>query len=151
MNVQKMKNPELITREMIAPCGMNCAICIGFLRKRNPCAGCLGDDENKPKHCVVCNIKNCPELADKTDMVDKFCCTCEKIPCKRLKTLDKRYRGKYGMSMLENLEDIKTLGIEKFVLNERKRWKCPECGALLSAHRDECLGCGHSWDKRSYT
>lgn len=148
MKANEVKTPEMITAQMIAPCGMNCAICIGFLRDRNPCPGCLGADEHKPKHCVQCSVVICPELANQAD---RFCHSCEKLPCKRLKTLDKRYRAKYGMSMLENLENIKTLGIVKFVANEQKRWTCTECGALLSAHRDECLNCGSSWKKRSYT
>jgi ribosomal protein S27AE len=148
MSTQIARNPEEITAEMIAPCGMNCAICIGFLRERNPCAGCLGDDEHKPRHCVICAIKNCPELENETE---KYCFTCGKFPCARLRTLDKRYRARYGMSMVENLGNIRALGIEKFVANERKRWTCPECGSLISAHRDECLHCGHSRDKAGYS
>ena len=31
------------------------------------------------------------------------------------------------MSMIENLENIKELGIRKFVRNERVRWTCPKC------------------------
>jgi hypothetical protein len=36
----------------------------------------------------------------------KFCFECEGFPCDRIKTLDKRYRTKYGMSMVENLKEI---------------------------------------------
>jgi len=67
---------------------------------------------------------------------------CEKFPCARLKNLDKRYRTKYKMSMLENLENIKKFEIKKFVKFEQKRWKCPKCGELLCVHRDSCLNCG---------
>lgn len=148
MKAKEIKTPQLINAEMIAPCGMNCAICIGFLRDKNPCPGCLGDDQNKPKHCVNCSVVICPELEKQED---RFCYDCEKLPCKRLKTLDKRYRAKYSMSMLENLENIKVWGIEKFIASEQKRWTCPQCGALLSAHRDDCLNCGYIWEKRSYT
>ncbi|MBN2747249.1 MAG: hypothetical protein JXR34_11035 [Bacteroidales bacterium] len=75
----------------------------------------------------------------------KFCSDeCEKYPCKRLKNLDKRYRTKYGMSMLDNLENIKSLGIEKFVELEQERWRCSNCGELLCVHRTSCLKCGTS-------
>jgi len=60
---------------------------------------------------------------------------CEKYPCLRLRNLDKRYRTRYGMSMVENLENIKKFGIEKFVVAEQSRWKCSECGELLRVHR----------------
>jgi len=49
----------------------------------------------------------------------KFCFECEKFPCLRIKQLDKRYRTKYNMSVLENLENIKKLGVREFVQNEK--------------------------------
>jgi hypothetical protein len=36
--------------------------------------------------------------------------------------LDKRYRTKYGMSMIENLEFIDKKGIRKFLKNEEGKW-----------------------------
>jgi hypothetical protein len=42
-----------------------------------------------------------------------FCFKCEKYPCDKLKHLDKRYRTKYVMSMIENLENIKKNGIKR--------------------------------------
>ena len=44
-----------------------------------------------------------------------FCGECAAFPCRRLRQLDLRYRTKYGMSMLANLEAIRTFGIRKFV------------------------------------
>ena len=33
---------------LIAACGMNCGLCIGFLREKKPCGGCFKkNDENK--------------------------------------------------------------------------------------------------------
>ena len=124
---------------MIAPCGMNCGICIGHLREKRTCSGCFKkDDENKPKHCRSCIIVNC-EFLEKTAW--GFCFECEKYPCARLKRLDKRYRENYGMSMIENLEGIKNIGLEKFLQKEEKRWTCKNCGSGLCVHRDFCLNC----------
>jgi len=126
-------------RDLIAPCGMNCGLCIGYLRKNKPCSGCYKkDDENKPKHCRSCSIINCESLA-KTN--SGFCYECQKYPCARLKSLDKRYRMKYGMSMIENLAFIENHGLEKFLQNEEKRWTCAVCGSGVSVHRDFCLIC----------
>jgi hypothetical protein len=72
---------------------------------------------------------------------------CEKYPCLRLKNLDKRYRTRYGMSMIENLGIIKNLGIAKFFEMEQNRWKCHECGEMLCVHRFFCLKCGTKRDK----
>jgi len=41
--------------------------------------------------------------------------------------------------MIENLGNIRKLGIEKFVETEQSRWKCLECGELLCVHRLYCL------------
>ena len=124
---------------LIAPCGMNCGLCIGHLREKKPCAGCFKkDDINKPKQCRSCVIVNCEFLA-KTE--SGFCFDCEKYPCARLKQLDKRYRTKYRMSMIENLEYIQNMGLDNFLKNEDSRWKCKVCGSGLCVHRDYCLKC----------
>jgi len=123
---------------LIAPCGMNCGICLGFLRERNPCSACRDTEGYKPNQCKSCIIINCDKLK-KT--VSGFCYECEDIPCKRLKQLDKRYRTKYNMSMLENLEYIRVNGLENFVKNEEERWKCDQCGGLICVHRGFCLSC----------
>lgn len=124
---------------LIATCGMNCGVCIGRLREKNKCPGCREFDAYKSSYGRKCIIRSCQILKINNW---KFCSDkCEKYPCLRLKNLDKRYRTKYGMSMIENLENIKTAGIEKFVESEQSRWKCPKCGELLCVHRVSCLKC----------
>lgn len=125
---------------MIAPCGMNCGLCIGHLRKKKPCGGCFRkDDENKPETCRSCSVVNCEFLAETKS---GFCFECSKYPCQRIKNLDKRYRTKYGMSMIENLSFIKEKGLKRFIESEQEKWKCRNCGSGLSVHRDSCLNCG---------
>ena len=94
---------------LIAPCGMNCGICMAFLRKKNKCAGCRGSDEKKPVTRTNCKIKTCDTI--KKSSV-QFCFACADFPCENLKKLDKRYRNKYNMSMIENLKNINKNGIE---------------------------------------
>lgn len=130
-------NTKLITSKLIAPCGMNCGICMAYLRDKNHCPGCMEPDVNKPNSCIKCIIKNC-EIIKK----NKFCFKCDNYPCTRLKNLDKRYRTKYGMSMIENLENINKLGIREFVKNEKVRWKCSKCGGTINVHRWKCFTCG---------
>jgi hypothetical protein len=127
--------------ELMASCGMNCGICLAFLRDKRKCPGCRGEDLNKASSCIHCFIKNCGTV---TTNQSNFCYECPEYPCKRLKQLDKRYRTKYGMSMLENLEKIKRMGIRAFVVNEEMRWRCPVCHGLICVHRGYCLRCGKS-------
>ncbi len=130
-----MKKIKIIT---IAPCGMNCSLCIGYQREKNKCPGCRSY-LTKNNSCGRCSMAKCPELKKNNS---KYCFSCEKYPCRRLQQLDKRYKGKYGMSMVENLLFIKEKGIRAFVKREEKKWKCKKCGNITSCHRDDCLCCG---------
>ena len=124
---------------LIAPCGMNCSICLAYQRTKNHCPGCRGDDTIKQVSCKQCSITKC-ELLLATE--SSFCYECPKFPCRRLKDLDKRYRTKYGMSMLENLAYIRDNGLCAFVEKESERWRCPSCGATICVHRRVCPSCG---------
>ena len=127
-------------KDLIAACGMNCAICKAFSRKRNPCPGCRLIDQKSAKNRLHCIVRDCNILKEKNWM---FCSDkCDEYPCKRLKALDKRYRTKYHMSMLENLEYIQKSGIEKFLEKEDKKWRCPQCGRIVTCHGGMCLTCG---------
>jgi len=125
------KNPFRTT--LIAPCGMNCAICSAFLREKNRCGGCYAPD----RLCSInCSISGCEKVRG------RYHHTCDDFPCRRLKQLDTRYRTKYGMSMIENLEAIKNEGIRAFVKRERERWTCPSCGGTIDVHHGKCSVCG---------
>ena len=106
-----MGNPKLFKDSLIAPCGMNCGLCIAFqfakydLNKR----GCYR------RYCPGCRprAKNCTFMASHCNLMKdglvRFCYECERFPCERLKRLDKRYSTKYGMSMIENLIILKSM------------------------------------------
>ena len=126
-------------RTLIAPCGMNCGVCIAHVRIKNRCMGCMSAGAEKAHHCSQCYIKNCTELKSSGTA---YCFDCKSFPCRRLRQLDERYRSKYGMSMIENLISIKENGIRKFLAAENARWKCTHCGNIVSVHRPNCLVCG---------
>jgi hypothetical protein len=131
--------PRLSPAALIAPCGMNCSLCCAFLRRRNSCPGCRGDDRGKCKTRVACKLKICAARRG------SFCTDCESFPCERLSRLDKRYRTKYGMSMIANLRRIQTDGILSFVASETLKWACPGCGKRICVHKPTCQFCGHEW------
>jgi hypothetical protein len=124
---------------LIAPCGINCGVCRGHLRVKNKCPGCRGTDINKPVTRVRCKIKTC-----KTFQKDsaKFCFECRDFPCGNLEHLDTRYRTKYNMSMIENLEYIRDYGIRKFIKNEDVKWTCTKCEGTICVHDGFCIDCG---------
>jgi hypothetical protein len=129
--------------ELIAPCGMNCAVCSAFLAQKNDlkrhgvrrkyCAGCRPRGEN----CVFMK-KSCERLGNG---LVQYCYECTEYPCRRLKHLDARYRTNYHMSMIENLNSIKEKGMEQFLKREEEKWRCPECGGTISCHGGLCFKC----------
>ena len=127
-----------LTSDLIAPCGINCGTCSAYLRKKNTCSGCLTPGNNKT-HCVTCRIKTC-ECHKNTP----YCYDCDKFPCIRMKKIDKRYREHYNLSLINNLTEIKELGLTEFMKQENIKWVC-ECGERLSVHRDDCVTCGKKY------
>ena len=127
---------------LIAPCGLNCRLCRAYIRERKACRGCRGDDRFKSKACAACPIKNCEKLA-----VDSlhYCIDCDRFPCARMSRLEKRYALNYGVSVCDNLTQIKKSGITAFVKNENEKWRCPECGKMLCMHKGHCVSCGFVW------
>jgi hypothetical protein len=128
---------------LIAPCGMNCALCGNYRAMKNDlrkagifkayCAGC----RPRGKNCAFMK-KNCELLGEGKV---QFCFECPDFPCLRLKHLDKRYSTKYHMSMIENLNCIKEKGMDKFLKKEEKKWKCPKCGGVICCHNGICYTC----------
>ena len=123
--------------ELIAPCGMNCRLCYAYIRTQNPCGGCRSTNGKKPKSCAECSIVLCEARCENGW---DSCAFCTK-PCRRLKDLDKRYRAKYHMSMLENLETVRAEGMEGFLRKEDALRRCAACGEVLCVHKRECPGC----------
>ena len=133
------KNKKGFDKSLIAPCGMNCRLCQAYMREKSACPGCRGDDNLKTKTRVECRIKNCARLAESGA---NYCFQCDRFPCEWLNNLDKRYRTKYRMSMIDNLNAIKKYGIRRFIQNEKKRWACPSCGEIICVHKPHCSYCG---------
>jgi hypothetical protein len=141
----KQLNSKSIPMEekLIAPCGMNCGVCVSYLAMKNDlkkkgfgksyCSGCI------PRG------KNCAFIKKQCDLLGKglvrFCYDCQNLPCRRLNALDKRYRTFYHMSMIENLDFIKEHGIGKFLEKEAAKWRCSECGEVICCHNGLCFNC----------
>jgi len=135
-----MEKPKTTEVRMVAPCGINCGVCLAYLRDKNRCNGCWSEIGQKHNYCLVCKIKNCENLSATES---GFCYECPTFPCKRLKQLDKRYNTRYNLNLLGSLRFIQESGMETFIRAEVKKWKCQNCGGTICVHRDFCLKCGH--------
>ena len=128
--------------EMIAPCGLNCAICKRALAGPNPCPGCRGPNTNKPDFCSArCGIILCGKRIGNGYV---YCDECPDFPCGDVMEKENRYTSRYPLyeSPLRNLRDIREQGMEAFLEKERKQWTCADCGGVISVHTGRCSGCG---------
>ena len=129
--------------ELIAPCGMNCALCSAYLSfahdmkskgvRISACKGC----RPRGKNCAFLK-KKCERL--QSGKVD-FCYACPEFPCDRLQHLDKRYRTLFRMSMVENGRFIKEHGMADFLESQAAQWRCPQCGGVICCHNGICYNC----------
>ena len=136
---------RLFTPELIAPCGMNCALCRAYIaysrgipRKRGKvtyCAGCLP----RAKNCYI--KRGCKKLSKHQI---QSCHQCDTMPCKNLDHLDRRYRERYGMSMIENLKMLKAKGMDEFLVSQAEKHRCPSCEDVVCVHDGKCYSCNYT-------
>jgi len=134
-----------LNEQLIAPCGMNCGICSTYLAyahdlrgkgiKATYCTGCIARD----KKCAF--VKKRCDLLMNNEV--RFCYECGGFPCDRLQKLDRGYRTKYNMSMLDNLEFIRDNGVDAFIAQQEAKYKCPKCGGVICVHDKKCYNCQH--------
>lgn len=131
----------MFTKEMIAPCGLDCTICSQAQVEGNPRLGCNGPDENKLEFCVKrCGIILCQKRRENGY---KYCDECPDYPCEDVMEKETRYTSQYPLkeSPLENLRMIRERGMEAFLERERQQWTCKKCGKPVSVHTGLCSGC----------
>ena len=123
---------------------MNCGICKAYLAYSRG----VPYEKGKVIHCAGCRVrnKNCAFLKKPCKKFQnkevEFCFECDKMPCANLDRLDRKYRERYGMSMVENLKEIEEKGMVSFLINQENKYKCPECGDVMSVHNRKCYKCG---------
>jgi hypothetical protein len=130
--------------DLIAPCGMDCNVCSGYLAMQHDiktkgirmtyCTGC----RPRNKKCAFLK-KRCERLFDHSVT---FCYECPEFPCENLTHIDTRYRTLFRMSFLENLAIIKTNGMRSFLRSKEEKWRCPTCGGAICCHNGLCFVCG---------
>jgi len=139
----RMETGKNLSSDLVAPCGMNCTLCASYLALVNDvkskgirmpyCAGC----RPRNKNCAFLK-KQCTRLMNGEVA---FCFECSDFPCDRLRTIDSRYKSRYRMSMIENLNFIKEHGMQNFLEKQKKLWKCLNCGELICCHNGICFKC----------
>jgi hypothetical protein len=139
----------MIKSDMIAPCGLDCAICRKALQEENPCMGCCGPDEGKTDFCLNhCKIRRCERLRE---LGSDFCDVCPLYPCEDVLEKETRYTAAYPLfeSPMGNLAYIRKHGMDAFIRKERAEWTCVDCDGVICVHSGICSGCGKAYGDQS--
>jgi hypothetical protein len=136
-----MINPS--PADLIAPCGMNCAVCSRYLSyvnnlKRSQCPGCRPGNKTCAYLFAKCSGIN---GSRRGNSFAEFCFECDQYPCQSINRMDDRYRRNYEMSVRDNLERIKKIGVAQFAKEQDERYRCLQCSGLISVHNGKCFTC----------
>ena len=93
------------------------------------CPGCKSDNE-----CGDCQIKSCAESKEL-----EHCGLCKEFPCEIIINFNNDGIPHHGES-LENLKQLKSIGIEQWVKQQDEKWTC-NCGEKLSWYFKKCDLC----------
>jgi len=122
---------------------MDCSVCSSYLAFLNA----IPKKRGRISHCAGCRPRNkqCAFLKGHCERLKnnevEFCFQCPVYPCERLQHLDQRYRRDYGMSLIQNLDEIREFGAARFIAEQQDRYGCPNCGGRISVHNKKCFRC----------
>lgn len=128
---------------LAGPCGFYCGTCRHYLARakdmlaekhlKHGCKGCREQDKN----CSWVK-KDCALLRKKQVT---FCFECADFPCDNLIKLDRRHVRDDDISLIGNLLRIKEIGAGQWLIEQRNKWSCPQCGGNVCVMDQECYDC----------
>jgi len=137
--------------DLLAPCGLYCGVCGVYMASRDnnqklkeklanaygvtpeqvECKGCLSD--TKFVYCEACSIRSCTQ-----EKKYAGCHECDDFPCKLIDDFPVPVGKKV---ILRSVPDRRSLGTEKWVDEEKKRYCCPQCNDQLFRGARRCGNC----------
>ena len=111
------------------------------------CHGCKSDTVFRG--CARCPMRSCARKRGNVEL----CVDCADYPCLRTRLLGLVVR----LMSLErklphqrvrraNQERIRCVGLAEWLVEQDRRWRCPQCGTLFSWYRATCPQCGRELD-----
>ena len=99
------------------------------------CDGCLGGGR-LASFCRKCAIRE--SAFSKTGT--KRCSECAEYACSRITDFNNDGMLHHA-EVLENLRQLREMGIKDWAKHEEDRWRCPKCGTMFSWYDPECPKC----------
>ena len=144
-------NPD---RNLTTACGLYCGSCGIYLATQENntekllqyalvltqslnetfCDGCRAD--RKSVHCAkICSFIKCT-----FEKGIEFCGVCPEFPCKEL--TDFQSKMPHRVEILESLYRLKEIGWEKWLIEMKENYSCPQCNMINTAYDIRCRKCG---------
>jgi hypothetical protein len=149
------------SERLVAPCGLYCGACPMYLASQEKdeakfkalmqqfsagkmqlkqedllCDGCIANGR-VASFCRKCATRSCAE--GKAGVTR--CSDCSDFPCARITNFNNDGMLHHA-EVLQNLRQIRDMGIQKWTRYEEDRWRCPQCAASLSWYDKACQKCG---------
>ena len=104
-------------------------------RENMRCDCCLGGGRIL-SHVPKCAIRECAATKSK----NRRCSDCDEFPCSRITDFSGDGVLHHG-ELMENLRQLRKMGIKDWAKHEDERWGCPKCKARFSWYDAECPEC----------
>jgi hypothetical protein len=146
---------------LVAACGLYCGACPMYLatQEKNPermeslqkqfggrkiqlstedllCDGCLGKGR-LASFCRKCQIRESAANKTKTGR----CSECSDFACSRITSFNNDGMLHHA-EVLENVRQLRAMGIKEWAKHEEDRWSCPKCKRAISWYDPVCPKCG---------
>jgi len=141
----------VVSKELLSPCGLYCGVCgiqiahrennqklkeklagvYGLKPEEIQCRGCLS--ESLFVYCRVCPIRKCAQKR-------RFegCYLCNEFPCEHINQFP---YPEAKNTILRAVPEWKSLGTEKWVETQEKKYICPKCQSKLFRGAKRCNQC----------
>jgi hypothetical protein len=149
------------SRNWVAPCGLYCGACTIRLAGKSghrqlleeiaavltsregksiraddlACEGCLSDGAV----AIVC--RDCALRACALEKGVGHCSCCPEYPCQGITDFSQDGLPHHA-EIPKNVSRQKESGLEAWADEQDRRWRCPQCGRIISWYDSQCSACG---------
>jgi hypothetical protein len=132
-------------------CGLYCGSCPVLLAVKKGTIEEFAKRENMTPEDLECHgcktmnralfCKDCPFARCALERGIKSCIECVEYPCEELKKFQADEWPHHSL-ILKNLDRIREVGLDRWLEEQEKRWRCKECGEPFSWYDETCGNCG---------
>lgn len=135
-------------RKYATYCGLYCGACIGLILHEKEAGDQSVQHLDKDEEDTPCGGCRLPEMA-KCEIIEcnlahgtECCAFCNEYPCAMIISFKDEWEHHHDV--LDNLDRIKEVGVEKWLEEQRKFWQCGKCGSRTKWYQKICTVCNET-------